>query len=103
MLKPTEQLTYSVIFNHPGNQADSYTEQCQLYQITKAIAYTIPKVKELNIAADFWPSMPIIDRLPLQKLRYFVLGPILENKGTLEGTYGVLRNIFSGDNSKYGF
>jgi len=47
--------------------------------------------------------MPIIDRLPLQKLRYFVLGPILENKGTLEGTYGVLRNIFSGDNSKYGF
>jgi hypothetical protein len=47
--------------------------------------------------------MPIIDRLLLRKLRYFILGPILENKGTLEGIYSVLRNIFSGDNSKYGF
>jgi hypothetical protein len=47
--------------------------------------------------------MPIIDRLLLQKLYYFILGPILENKGTLEGIYGVLRNIFGGDNSKCGF
>ena len=63
MLKPTEQLTRSVIFNHPGNQADSYTEQCQLHWIAEAIAYAIPKVKELDIVADFWPSMPIIDYL----------------------------------------
>ena len=47
--------------------------------------------------------MPIIDRLPAQKLHYFALGPILKNKGTVEGTYGVLRNIFSGDNSEGGF
>ena len=53
MLKPTEQLTRSAIFNHPGNQADSYTEQCQLHWIAEAIVYTILKVKELDIAADF--------------------------------------------------
>ena len=60
-----EQLTCSVIFNYPSNQADSYIEQCQLYWIAKAIAYIIPKIKELNIAVDFWPSMPIIDCLLL--------------------------------------
>jgi len=65
--------------------------------------YAIPKVKELNIAVDFWPSIPIIDHLLLQKLYYFILGPILENKGTLEGMYGVLRNIFSGNNGEYRF
>jgi len=47
--------------------------------------------------------MPTVDRLPPQKLYHFALGPILENKGTLEGTYGVLRNIFGGNNSECGF
>jgi len=47
--------------------------------------------------------MPIIDYLLPQKLRHFILGPILENKGTLKGTYGVFRNIFSGNNGEYGF
>ena len=47
--------------------------------------------------------MPTIDRLPVQKLHHFALGPILKNKGTVEGTYGVLRNIFSGNNNKGGF
>ena len=78
-------------------------KQCQLYQIAEAIIYTILKVKELNIAADFQPSMSIIDYLLPQKLYHFALGPILKNKGTLEGIYSVLRNIFSGDNGEYGF
>jgi hypothetical protein len=65
--------------------------------------YIIPKVKELNITVDFWPYMPIIDHLLLQKLCYFALGPILKNKGTLKGIYGVLRNIFSGNNGEYRF
>ena len=47
--------------------------------------------------------MPSVDRLPPQKLHHFTLGPILENEGTLEGIYSVLRNIFSGNNSKYNF
>jgi hypothetical protein len=47
--------------------------------------------------------MPIIDRLLLWKLCHFALGPILENEGTLEGIYGVFRNIFSGDNGECGF
>ena len=52
---------------------------------------------------NFWPSLPIVDCLPLQKLYYFTLGLILENKGTIKGTYSVLKNIFSGDNDECGF
>ena len=47
--------------------------------------------------------MPIVNRLPLQKLYHFAFGPILENKSTLKGTYGVLKNIFNSNNGKYGF
>ena len=63
MLKPIVRLICSAIFNYPGNQADGYIKQCQLYWIAEAITYTIPKVKELNITTDFWPSMPITDYL----------------------------------------
>ena len=65
--------------------------------------YTIPKAKELNIATDFWPSMLTIDCFFPQKLYYFALGPILKNEGTLKGIYGILRNIFGGDDSKCRF
>ena len=47
--------------------------------------------------------MPTVNYLPLQRLHHFALSPILENKGTLKGTYGILKNIFSSNNSKYGF
>ena len=47
--------------------------------------------------------MPLVNRLPLQKLYHFALSLILENEGTLKGIYSVLRNIFSSDDSKYDF
>jgi len=47
--------------------------------------------------------MPTVDHLLLWKLHHFALGPILENEGTLEGTYGVLKNIFGGNDSDCGF
>ena len=47
--------------------------------------------------------MPKLDHLKLQKSSYYTLGPIIENKGTLAGTYGVLKNIFGGDNGDYSF
>ncbi len=44
-----------------------------------------------------------LDRLKLQKSSYYVLGFIIKNKGTLVSTYGVLKNIFGGNNRDYGF
>jgi len=65
MLKPTVKLTCGAIFNHPGNQANHYTQQCQLYWIAEAIAYALPKAKKLELPNAFWPNMPTIDCLPL--------------------------------------
>ena len=44
-----------------------------------------------------------VDRLKLYKFFYYILGLILKNEGTLEGTYSVLKNIFSGNNRECGF
>ena len=44
-----------------------------------------------------------VDRLKLYKFFYYILGPIFKNKGMLKGTYGVLKNIFSGNNGEYRF
>ena len=44
-----------------------------------------------------------VDRLKPCKFSYYVLGPILKNEGTLEGTYSVLKNIFGGNNGECGF
>jgi hypothetical protein len=44
-----------------------------------------------------------VDRLKLYKFPYYVLGLILENEGTLEGTYGILKNIFSSNNRECRF
>ena len=44
-----------------------------------------------------------VDYLKLYKFSYYTLGPIFKNKGTLKGTYSVLKNIFGGNNGKYKF
>ena len=52
---------------------------------------------------SFWYYMLKVDYLKPYKFSYYILGLIFENKGTLEGTYSVLKNIFGGNNKKYKF
>ena len=52
---------------------------------------------------NFWYYMLKIDCLKLYKFFYYILGPIFKNKGTLKGTYSVLKNIFGGDNRECRF
>ena len=52
---------------------------------------------------NFWFNILELDRLKPQKSSYYILGPIIENKGILAGIYGVLKNIFSGNNKDCGF
>ena len=73
--------------------------ECRRYWIAESIAYSYPKVRELftDIPEDDplpWPKMPVLDRLSSKKYTHLGLGPILENEGTSEGTYGVVDNIF---------
>ena len=103
ILKPKIKLTCYAIFAHPVNKSNKITTQSQLYWIAEAIIYILPEVKKLDLPSNLWPSIPIINRLPTQKLHHFALGLILKNKGTVKGIYSILRNIFSGNNSKGGF
>ena len=74
----------------------------------EAIAYAVPGVKEhfktrFKSQENFWFHIPDLDRLKPQKYSHYALGPIMENEGTLAGTYGVLKNIFGGDDGDCGF
>ena len=108
MLNTRVQLTREAIFSHPGNQEDSTTRDWQLHWILEAITYAVPGVKEhfktrFKSQENFWFDMPELDRLKPQKSSHYALGPIMENEGTLAGTYGVLKNIFGGDDGDCGF
>ena len=52
---------------------------------------------------NFQYYMLKVDCLKPYKFPYYVLGPILKNKGMLKGTYSVFKNIFNGDNREYRF
>ena len=47
--------------------------------------------------------MPKVNYLKPYKFSHYALGPILKNKGTLKGTYSVLKNIFGGNNRECKF
>ena len=42
-----------------------------------------------------WLELPSIERLPPRKTPHYSLGPILENKGTISGTYSVIDIVFT--------
>ena len=42
-----------------------------------------------------WLKFLLIEYLPLYKIFHYGLGPILENKGTISGTYSVINIVFT--------
>ena len=42
-----------------------------------------------------WLELPSIERLPPCKTPYYGLSPILENEGTISGTYSVIDIVFT--------
>ena len=42
-----------------------------------------------------WPELPSIKCLPPCKTPYYGLGPIIENEGTISGTYSVIDIVFT--------
>jgi hypothetical protein len=51
-------------------------------------------MRKLVVLAD-WPDLPSVERLPPRKTPHYGLGPILENEGTISGTYNVIDTIFT--------
>ena len=97
------------IYRATGNQDDEILHGCQRHWIAEAIRYTHREaVEELftdhdptttgqmrkRVVLTDWPELPSIKRLPPRKTPHYGLGPIMENEGTISGTYSVVDNIF---------
>jgi hypothetical protein len=110
MLHPEVVLDPCDIYLAAGNQDDEVLHSCQRYWIAEAIRYTHREaVEELfsnhnpiitgqmrkRVVLIDWPELPSIERIPPRKTPHYGLGPILENEGTISGTYSVIDIIFT--------
>lgn len=98
MLHPMHKLTQFNIMCAPGNVEDEVHTQCQRYWIFEAVRHTHREA----IDTLYQPGEPcghglssLLQRLPRRKTPHHGLGPILENEGTISGTYKVIDNLFT--------
>lgn len=110
MLRSEVALDPCDIYLATGNQDDEILHGCQQYWIAEAIRYTHREaVEELFtdrnptttgqtrkwVVLTDWPELPSVERLPPRKTPHYGLGPILENEGTISGTYSVIDKVFA--------
>ena len=89
---------------------DEILHGCQQYWIAEAIHYThCEAVEELFtdhnpattgqmrkwVVLTDWPELPSVECLPPRKTPHYGLGPILENEGTISGTYSIIDIVFT--------
>jgi hypothetical protein len=102
MFHPEVPLDPITILNAPGNGEDEILILRQRYWIAEAIRYTHRGAVEalfsntLPSSAQLpsWPEYPRVLCLPPRKTIHLSLGPLLENEGTIEGTYQVIDQLF---------
>lgn len=98
MFRPQTLLTQPNLLLGPGNRQDSVLVQLQRHWIVEAIRYTHPEAVE-HILSDGTGAtdvnFPTVSRLPTQRTEHYNLDPLLENEGTVTGTYNVIEQIFS--------
>lgn len=99
MLRLDVPLHQHDVYIAAGNQADEIAIQCQKFWIAEAIRYTHQQAVESMFAEGHrastkYPTFPSVERLSPRKTPNFGLGPILENEGTIEGTFQVIDKIF---------
>lgn len=84
------------IHHAPANSSiDPISKQCQTSFIIQCIQSAHPKVFDsLEDEKTEVIQFPIIDRLDRCKTVHYGLGPLMENEGTIEGTYQVINQIF---------
>lgn len=107
MLHPRVPLDPCDILQAAGNEDDTILHACQRHWIAEAIRYTHRTAVEKLFSDDStateepgnlpdWPELPTIERLSPRKTPHYALSPILENEGTIAGTYNVIDAIFTG-------
>ena len=110
ILHPKVALNPYNIYLVASNQDNKILYSCQCYQIIEAIYYTYYKAIE-GLFIDYNPTttsqirkqIVIIDQLelllvkylPLYKIPYYSLRPILENKGIISSIYSIINIVFT--------
>jgi hypothetical protein len=85
-----------LLFSPGAYEYDEITDKINTFFIAEAVraAYR-ESVKNIFYQSNVpYPSMPAIELLDLRKTDSKTLGPIFFNEGTIDGTYGVLENIY---------
>lgn len=97
MINRTFKLDTNLHIHHaPANSlVDPISQQCQISFIIQCIRSVHPKaLGSLTPEKAKQIEFPIIDRLNRGKTTHYGLGPLMENEGTIEGTYQVINQIF---------
>jgi len=97
MFRPEIPLSTKDVYDAPGTQTNDISTQCQRFWIAEAIRYThktaVDAIFAGNPSAVSYPQFPTLERLQPRRTPNFGLGPILENEGTIKGTYQVIDKI----------
>lgn len=111
MFRPEIPLTVDDVYLAAGNDTKDINQDCQRFWIAEAIRYIHREAVESIFATNQsstskistdgspplrYPEFPLVERLTPRKTPHFGLGPILENEGTIQGTYQVIDKIFTG-------
>jgi hypothetical protein len=106
MFRPEIPLDPNDVYLVPGNYKDDISQACQRFWIAEAISSIHQEavkavfstdqlgMSTANLPSLTYPEFPSVERLAPRKRPHFGLGPVLENEGTIEGTYEVIDKIF---------
>lgn len=100
MFRPEIPLSVDDVYLAPGTDTDDHVNrQCQRFWIAEAIRYihreAVESIFATNQSLITYPEFPTVERLAPRKTPHFGLGPMLENEGTIQGTYQVIDKIFT--------
>jgi hypothetical protein len=95
MHNPILPLNMHDIFGSPAISGDNIGVEISRSLISDEIKRIHPSsVKRVFTESDRYPKMPNIQVLPSRKTKYWQLGAIYEDEGTIQGTYRVHESIF---------
>jgi hypothetical protein len=96
MLDFSPSLELEAFFRAPGLQRDEVSQDITRFLIADTIRQLHPKSYEkvFNHHPSMSPKMPQLKILAPQKMPMHQLGAIFHDEGTIEGTYGVHRDIW---------
>lgn len=99
MLDQRVLLSEEHIFQAPINdQTNGVYIACQQYWIAEAIRYVhreaVKSVFHVSGKQELYPQFPAEERLQHRRTPHVGLGPLMENEGTIQGTYRVIEKVF---------